>query len=164
MARGPIPAASGHSPAAQALSAAGRPLAWPGRPGRTAPILLAACAAGAVLQGAPAAAASPAGQETSVGGVTVTAPACRDPQDPAPACAAQRLDQAAKAAAARTPDEAEPASSAPDARSPAAAIGLGTPAAAAQQPGTPFGKPPGYQPPPLPGGWSGAGPLARTPR
>jgi hypothetical protein len=110
---------------------------------------------------------APDGQGATIRGVTVTAPDCRIPQNPAPACAAQRLNQAANAAAKTGQEQVSGALTitVPEAQTPAATIGLGTPAAAAQQPGTPYGKPPGYVAPPPPGSSPGAGPFTRvTPR
>ena len=186
-----LPFDVGHSPAAQEHRAAGRPYAWIRDRIRdlatvlvvsviafgvflTAMGLLGLLISISVAHAQTANTQNPAGQnpagqgsDARIGGVTVTAPDCRNPQNPAPACAAQRLNQAAQAAEAKGQAAAATASAitVPDAQSPAATIGLGTPAAAAQQPGTPFGKPPGYTPPPLPSvANAGAGPFARSPR
>lgn len=170
-----FPPATGHRPAAQEHRAAGRPdllrvVLWLGLLAFGALVLVVVAILPQVVFGqTPNAGPAEAGQGSgaTVGGVTVTAPSCKSPQDPAPACAAQRLDQAAKAAAARGQAAAQtaPTVTVPDAQSPAATVGLGTPAAAAQQPGTPYGKPPGYVPPPPPGFSPGAGPFTRvTPR
>lgn len=111
-------------------------------------------------QGTGPASARPSG---AVSSVTVTAPPkIGGPPPPAPcaaakgqragntACAAAALDAAAKLAASRA--QGQPVIGVPsaDTTSADAAVGLATPAAAAQQPGTPFGKPPGYTPPPPP--------------
>jgi hypothetical protein len=171
MARGSCPTATGQRPAADFPAAAGRPRAL-----AAAWLSLLAVAAGLDLIVAGLANAQTAGQgdpASSVAGVTVTAPPRIGGQDKAapcptrpgqpasgPACAAATLDQAAKAAQAAAPGA--PGLQVPSARSPAASVGVGTPAAAAQQPGTPFGKPPGYvppRPPAIPGG-----PFTRGPR
>ena len=150
MARGFPPSASGHRSAA--LGAAERPLALA--------LALTMLAPGLAL-----------GQAGPGAGVTVTAPsriggraepcATRSGQPASSdACAAAQLDRAAKGAEASA--QGAPGLAVPDVRSPSAAIGLGTPAAAAQQPGTPYGKPPGYVPPPPPAASSGAGPFTRV--
>jgi hypothetical protein len=181
MARGLFPTAYGHSPAAGSPSAAGRP--WPAS-GEWAPqlaltlilvvgawLLLAAFATALTLVfgAGPAAAQDPSAPP---GSVTVTAPPriggpppTQAPCPPARTdCAADMLDQAARLAAHGA--QSDPALSVPGAASAgaAAAAGLATPAAAAQQPGTTFGKAPGYRPPPPTPPPSATGAFSRAPR
>ena len=152
MAGGPVPSPSGHSPAAQEHRVAGLPPAP--RSGFVGGFVLvvgmAAAVAAVALLPSLVFGQEPdrAGQGADVGGVTVTAPTCRDPQDPAPACAAQRLDGAAKAAAAASAGGAE-AAQVPGAQSPPAAVGVTTPAAVSQQFGPNLGRSvTPYRPPP----------------
>ena len=179
---GPIPLEAGHSPAAQEHRAAGRTYAraWAWTKDRirdlAVVVVVSIIALGVFLTAmgvlglliSAAHAQEPAGQSANIGGVTVTAPDCRQPQNPAPACAAQRLNQAAQAAADKGQASATgaPTITVPDAQTPAATIGIGTPAAAAQQPGTAYGKAPGYIPPPpvAERNGAGAGPIVRSPR
>ena len=175
---GPISLQAGHSPAAHEHRAAGRAYLWiRDRVRDLATVLVVSVIAFgvfllgmgvlALIVGVAHAQEPGQGSDAKIGGVTVTAPDCRQPQNPAPACAAQRLNQAAQSAEAKGQAGATTATiTVPDAQTPAATIGLGTPAAAAQQPGTAYGKAPGYIPPPpvADRNGAGAGAIVRSPR
>lgn len=169
---GPIPLEAGHSPAAHCTPcAAGRPFArasgaWiKDRVRDLATVLVVSTVAFGVFLAAMgilalviavAHAQEPTwagqGSDARIGGITVTAPDCRQPQNPAPACAVQRLNQAAKGAEAKGQAAATTAAiTVPDAQTSAATIGLTTPAAVSEQFGPNFGKSvTPYRPPPPP--------------